>query len=242
MLIVDERVGSKDLLIALQNLGVPAELGHLYSGDVSFIGRGINDAPVYIGLELKRTTDLIGSLRSRRFQGFQLERLVNTYDRAWLISEGMWREGDGGILEVYQAGWRPALAGPRGVMASDLESWILSQTIRGGLGYRHCSHRVDTIRFIGVLYHWWVDRALDEHRGHQAIYTPSPDQASFVAPSLLRKIAAQLDGIGWEKSTAIETHFKTVVEMVEASESDWLEIPGIGKTLARRCVQSLHAA
>lgn len=232
MLIVDERVGSKDLLIALQNLGVPAELGHLDSGDVSFIGRGINDAPVYIGLELKRTTDLIGSLRSGRFQGFQLERLVNTYDRAWLISEGMWREGDGGILEVYQAGWRPALAGPRGVMASDLEAWLLTQTIRGGLGYRHAPHRADTIRFIAVLYAWWTEKNIGEHRGHEAIYLPSPDRATFLEPSTERKMISCIPKVGWEKSAALETHFGGIRALLAADEKEITKVAGVGKTIA----------
>lgn len=233
MLLVDERIGSKDLLIALQNQGVPAELAHLDSGDIAFIGRGIADAPVYIGVELKRTTDLIGSLRSGRFQGFQLERLVNTYDRAWLITEGMWREGDGGVLEVYNGGWERARAGIRGVMVSDLETWILTQTIRGGLGYRHAVHRRDTIRFIAVLYAWWTEKSLDEHRGHEAIYLPSPDRAQFVEPSTERKMLSCIPKVGWEKSAALEAHFGGVRGVLAASEQEITEVDGIGKTIAK---------
>lgn len=233
MLLVDERIGSRDLLIALQNQGVPAELAHLDSGDIAFIGRGIADRQIFVGIELKRTTDLISSLRSGRFQGFQLEKIVNTYDRGWFISEGEWREGYGGVLEVLTIdGWERASAGPHGIMMSDLESWIITQTIRGGLGYRHCSHREDTIRFIAVLYAWWTEKALDEHRGHEAIYLSPPDRATFIEPSTERKMISCIPKVGWEKSAALETHFGGIRGLLAASEKEVIEVEGIGKTIA----------
>jgi ERCC4-type nuclease len=240
VLLVDDRIGSKDLLGPLQQRGVPAELAHLDFGDFAFVGRGISDDTVTIGVELKETRDLISSLQSSRFAGHQLPGLIENYDRVWLLTEGIWREGDGGILETMVGGWRPVSVGPKRIMAGDLERWILTQTIRGGINHWHSPTRRDTLRFLSSLYHWWVDSSLDEHRSHQAIYTAPPDRATFVEPSVFRKMIAQLHGIGWEKSLAVEEHFGTISVMVAATTEEWMKIPGIGKTLADRSVETLH--
>jgi ERCC4-type nuclease len=52
-------------------------------------------------------------------------------------------------------------------------------------------------------------------------------------------MAAQLTGIGWEKSGAISHKFGSVREMANAEEKDWVEIPGVGKKLSRRIVAAL---
>src|SRR5689334_15702242 len=108
MLLVDPRIGSRDLLLPLQRFGVPAELSpvNMDAGDFAFVGRGVNDAALTVGIELKETVDLVQSLRSGRFAGHQLPGLLRTYDRAWLLTEGMWRVGESGLLEVWRyGGW-----------------------------------------------------------------------------------------------------------------------------------------
>ena len=52
-------------------------------------------------------------------------------------------------------------------------------------------------------------------------------------------MAAQLEGIGWEKSAAVAARFATVLDMVVATEKEWQAVPGVGKTLAARAVQQL---
>ena len=59
------------------------------------------------------------------------------------------------------------------------------------------------------------------------------------SPNLVRRVAAQLEGIGWEKSAAVATRFATVLDMVVATEKEWQAVPGVGKTLAARAVQQL---
>ncbi len=60
-------------------------------------------------------------------------------------------------------------------------------------------------------------------------------------PSLIRKVAAELPGIGWEKSKGIAVKFGSVAAMVEASVADWETVPGIGKSLAQSSVAALHS-
>jgi ERCC4-type nuclease len=232
LLLVDNRIGSKDLLRPLQLAGVPAELAHLEFADFAFIGRGHNDEDVYIGVELKETADLIGSLRSARFVGHQLPGLVNTYNHVWLVTEGIWRAGAGGVLEtIRHGGWEPVSVGRNRTMLNDLESWILTQVIRGGLHHHHCPTRVDTIRFLSVLYHWWTQKSLDDHKSHQQIYIPGPDRAVFVEPSTERKMLSCIPKIGWDKSGLLEEHFGGLRNVLAATPDELRAVKGIGDVI-----------
>jgi ERCC4-type nuclease len=240
-LFIDDRVGSKDLLSPLCNFGVQAELMRLEYGDFAFVGRGAQGSPVTIGIELKETRDLIKSLQSGRFAGHQLQGLLTHYDRAYLLTEGIWRASESGILEVFSGGWRPVAVGTKRIMARELDKWILTLTIRGGITHHHCPTRQDTIRWLSVLYHWWCDKDLDEHKSHLAFHQPDMDRALLEIPSLGRRVAKELPGIGWEKSRAVEQHFGgSVREMVNSPREEWTKIPGVGKVLAGRIVAELE--
>ena len=244
MLLVDERIGSRDLLGPLNRYGVPADLAHLDFGDFAFIGKGIDGADVFIGIELKESRDVVSSMLGGRFAGHQLYGLAmdehKIYDRAWLLTEGMWKQSDDGVLLHYtwdsatkKRGWFPVQVGTRAIMYNDLESWILTQTIRGGLSYWHCQTRQDTIRFIATLYHWWVDKELQQHRSHQAIYLPPPDKVMMSPPSEMLKMLAGIDGVGWDKGRAIENHFGKWGRFNDATLKQLIEVPGVGKVIAK---------
>lgn len=242
MLHIDDRIGSADLLPDLRRFGVPSELTRLPFGDAAFVGRGMNDAPVLIGIELKETQDLISSLQSSRFVGHQLHGLLEMYDRAWLVTEGTWRDTPEGILmELTDFGWRSATAGNRQpVMTRDIEKQLLTITIRGGISHWHCQTRRDTVRFLSALYHWWNDKSLDEHRSHEAIYHPPPDRAQMIAPSQFRSTVSTFPGIGWGKSRAAEEVFEgSIRAAVNATATEWQLVPGIGKGIAAKIVEAV---
>lgn len=255
--LVDERTGSKDLLGALQRMGVPAELAHLEFGDFQFMGRGIDDTDVPIAVELKRTTarwsrekheqtgtDLISSMYSTRFAGRQLGGLQG-FTRAWLLTEGIWRCTPEGIFEVLaNHEWHQITIGRSPVKMADVESWILTQVIRGGLSYWHAATRADVVRFLSVLFHWWTDKTLAEHRSNQAIYLPPPDRALFVEPSTFVKMASCLPSVGYEKAFALESEgfkFRLVnPDDTPATPKDLTRVDGIGKTIASKITESLR--
>ena len=240
MLFVDDRVGSKDLLGPLNKFGVQAELMRLEFGDFAFIGRGLAGKPVHIGIELKETRDLISSLQSGRFAGHQLQGLLSTYDHSWLVTEGIWRAADSGILEVMAGGWKTVKLGSRPMMARDLEKWLLTIHLRGGVSVQHCPTRRDTIRWISVLYKWWVDKNLEDHKSHQMFHQPYLDRNLLLNPSTCQRVSAQLPGIGYQKSLAVDAHFKgSVRRMVLSSQKEWERIEGIGPTIAAKVVEAL---
>lgn len=250
MLLLDDRVGSRDMRGALERQGLQVDLVRMDSCDVAFVGRGIGDEPITIGIELKRIketdgtrADLIASLRSGRLAGHQLGGM-QAYDRAWLITEGLWRGNDEGVLEIYQhGGWAPVHSGKSTLLMRDVEAQILSITTRGGLHYWHCPTSRDTIRFVTTLYHWWTAKALDEHRSHQVIYLPPPDRAVFIEPSaFVKMIYAGVKGLGYEKALAVEAHFGgSFKRLYEASVKELRTITGVGTTLADRIHTVLHS-
>jgi ERCC4-type nuclease len=58
--------------------------------------------------------------------------------------------------------------------------------------------------------------------------------------SLVRRVAATLDGVGWQKAKAIDQHFGTVAELVMADERELRAIEGIGKELSNKIVKQLR--
>ncbi len=247
MLLIDDRFGSKDMLIPLQTAGVPCELARLEFGDFAFIGRGIAGEDAFIGVELKRygtdegRSDLLRSMASGRFSGHQLIGLRQTYNESWLLTEGIHRASDAGVLEVLVGGqWKAASVNGRYVMSATLESWLLTQIIRGGVQHWHTSTRRDTVRFLSVLYQWWCTKNLDDHRSHQTIYTPPPARAMLVAPSTFVKMVASIPGVGWEKAFALDDSCKgSVTTLLGMTATNLQEVPGVGAVLAARIIAAL---
>lgn len=246
MIIVDDRAGSNRYPHLLSALGVKVTLGRLEYGDFSFLGSGPADAPVTIGIEHKRLDDLLQSITTGRFAGHQLPGLVTAYDHPYLMVEGIWRPEPGsGILQIRSGkGWQDHGRGARRWMYRDLEQWLYTIEHKAGVSVRKTSTSDESARSIQALYSWWC-RGWDDHRSHLAIsqahtITRSRDSALLHRPTLVRRIANELDGIGWDRSAAVAAHFPTVAQMMAADAKEWAKVPGIGKTIATRIVASLR--
>jgi ERCC4-type nuclease len=46
--------------------------------------------------------------------------------------------------------------------------------------------------------------------------------------------------VGWGKSKSVEERFPTVVEMVNATEKEWLSVPGVGKKMSKEIYSQLR--
>lgn len=254
MVIVDRRGGSggeesaRKRLQQLHNRNVDADLGLLPFGDYAILGNGPGGKDIMIGVELKTSRDILTSLRSNRLQGHQVPGMVQMYEgRAWLLTEGIWREHDGD-WEVYQGSWQTFSAGNRTVQMTDIESWILSTVTFGGLMYWHCPLQTDTARFIRDLDHLWCDKTYDQHKTYEVIYRKPPDRVSFGEPSDFVKMVAVIDKVGWDKARALEAAFRNP----ETGEGDWerlmaadrktlLQVEGVGKVIADNLIKTLHS-
>lgn len=204
MLFVDPRQGSCELVKPLRAAGLNIDDTVQLDCDIHFTGRGERGAPVSIGIEHKKVSDLISSLNSARLQGLQLPRMLDTYDRNWLIVEGDWQHDEHGRVTMFKSKGRrrPVHGAPPAV---ELEKRLLTLEIRGGFRIRHCATRRDTVRFVVALYRTWTDKDLDEHKSHLAMHEgPDFDRKLRIPMSDFRQAIARLDGIGYVTSQYIE--------------------------------------
>jgi ERCC4-type nuclease len=241
VILLDRRIGSSDLYQPLRAFGLPVHLTTLDSADVAWLGRGLGEEPVPIGVEIKRIGDLLTSITTGRLSGYQLPKLINEYRHAWLLIEGQYRSGAEGLLETRQgAVWAPHALGRSPWTYREVEAFLTTLEVRAGVHVRRAWNRGETAALVAMLYQWWTAKGYDEHRAHQAMYSPAMDAGLLYKPSLARRVAAELPGIGIGKSGAVADRFKTVRRLVGASEEEWQEVPGIGKTLAKRISDALE--
>lgn len=251
MLFIDPRLGNRngesldidrEYIFPLSRLGIRAEPLTMEFGDVAFEGRGEGGASVVVGLELKKTEDLIRSLLHKKLAGVQLPGVYRDYAQRWLLTEGIWRENaDNGYLEVMRNGWQPARAGNMFIKASDMRRHLMTLRFMFGAQYEHCPTRRDTIGFLADLYTWWTSKDLDQHKAHLQMYYNPPPLVQYQEPTLTQKIAALLEGIGWTKGKAVAEFFGfSVRRMACAPVQEWMKIDGIGKKIAESAVKQLE--
>ncbi len=244
MILVDRRVGSNDFLKPLLSMGVKAELADLEFGDIAFAGRGSNDAPVMVGIEFKNLNDLVASIRSGRLAGHQLPGIRKTYDHAWLLVEGLWRQDDHGIVTTFRGksgGWKRVHGNMR---ASELDKTLLTFELCAGVHLHHSHTRQETLRWMVNLYRWWTDTAIDQHTSHLAIH----EAPTLVPISPARRTLCTLPGVGIQVSKAAMHYFKSVVSAVNGTEEEWAALEckmgskkrKLGRAVASRVLSFLH--
>ncbi len=239
-MIVDKRAGSVDLYPQLQMAGVrPLELGTLGYGDVQIEGRGPEGCPVLVGVEYKKLGDICQSIDNGRLVGHQLPGMLECYQDVWVLIEGIYRIGRSGDILVQQGPhWRSLRSGTGTFTALALSSFLLTLQIKLGVKVWHTGTSTQTVQWLSALNHWWTSKDYEDHRAHLA-FDNSTALSLISRPSLVRRVAKELPGIGWDRSGAVARHFPSVVDMVNAPQSEWKQIAGIGKVTAEKVVRQM---
>jgi len=237
---LDDRVGAIELKGLLEARRFRMTVERLNSGDIALEGflahgRGM------IGIERKRIHDVLSSMESHRLSGFQLIKMCKDYEILYLIVEGVHRENpDNGLLEEPHAGhWRPVTLGARRFMYYDFDAHLTSLELKTPLHVRRTRDPAETVSAVDTIWRWSNAKEWHQHRSHEGFYKqPAVGPLSLTKPSLVRRVAAEVQGIGWERSRDVERRFRTCIDMVLATEKEWMEIPRVGPTIARRAVKS----
>ncbi len=239
MIMVDDRIGSKDLVTLL-----PPDLCkrmRLDAGDAAFWGYG-PEGPLTlpVGIELKNVADAISCMKSGRLVGEQMPKLSQVYKRVYLIIEGQFRASPKGTLESFswykgQPTW--SSIGSSTISYHMFDSWINTLAEIGRIVVKRSLDRKETAAQVLGLYRWWT-KDYSEHRSLMA-FDSSQEPLLLTKPSVKRKVAACLPGIGWSKSENVASHFQSITDMANAGEAEWLKIDGVGKTLAKKIVAAL---
>lgn len=261
---VDDRQGSLELIPTLQmaaqsictakSAAIPRVTScRMLGGDVCFDGIGYGDRRISIGIERKRlhslNSDIISSIRTGRYSGHQLVMMSDLYDEQYLVIEGYHRcspDGDLQVLASHSDETGPTLGG----------KWIPVYLGKSVIRYTELEHFIDTLnrctqvrvltsttpwdtasQIISLYTH--AQRAYTDHHAHKQLHVPQTI-ATVGKASFVRRVAAQLDGIGWEKSGLLDLKFNSVADMCESMANEFQGIKGIGKVLAQRIWDQLH--
>lgn len=239
-------VGSREFEPLLSKRGTACELVNKLPADFEIVGQGRGGVPWRIGVERKTLSDLCSSLVRDRLFGTQLPRMVQEYDRIWLLIEGVFRCGRDDAVEVW--GWeqrsgRQGWIGARsGLSWSQLQKWLMSYDeavaawpapnagVGHGLRWRTSTER-ETTEWLAGLLSWW-GKPYHRHAGHIAIELdhPMPQRvhAMIHKPNRVQKNAFSLDEIGAKTALKVGRYFRSIEEMILADESEWRKA-GLGR-------------
>jgi ERCC4-type nuclease len=233
VIMVDRR--EKDMVKLLPECPV-VELEY---GDYCIYGNGPEGA-VTVGVERKKVRDLITSMMSGRMSGHQIPGMSENYFRSYLIVEGEWKEEDGEIWVKKEGKWKQGHFGRRKVRAADIWTFLTSLEVFYSLTVRLTRSVEETVDTLRQLDRWW-GKPWNKHNSIMMKATPATRVSLAPGkPSLVRRVAVELPGIGIDRAKLVEKEFRSVVEMVEAPEHRWEGIPGIGKQTARMVVRAVR--
>ncbi len=242
MITLDDRTGSAELA-PLFPPTIPVQVSRLDFADAMFLGNGPDESIVTIGIERKAVRDLLNSMVTGRLSGHQLPGLFQQYDYVYILVEGCWRYGKEGILESMVGNyWVPSTMGERRFMAKEMVAFLNTLAIKVGVQVVYSDNPQETVSLIGTLYHWWNSKSFSQHDSHLSpnkAHKGDQGQAQFTKPSLVRRVAAEIKGIGWGKSKEVAEYFPSVRRMAMASEQEWRSIQGIGKGIAQSAVAEM---
>lgn len=208
-------------------------------GDFCWEGKGPEGAPWLVGVERKVIGDLLSCMTTNRFTDHQLPGMLATYNVSYLIVEGMCKyDLTDGVFKVYKGGvWAPAGFSQRVFRASEVLGFLNTLTIMTGVHVIRTQSDRETASTLLALYYWWTSKDFEQHRSHLQAGTKVQLLGRM---SLLRRWAKELPGIGYDRSKSVEQHFKSPIAMATSTPEDWLQIPGVGKTLANKAVEAMR--
>jgi hypothetical protein len=126
---------------------------------------------------------------------------------------------------------------------SYLESSLLSYSA-AGISHKHFSTISDCAQWIYTLYKWW-SRPFNSHKSFRVFDRTSDNRRPAIMGNIdpvtrtIMDFADRIPGIDFTLAKSIASHFSSVQEMVNAPESEWVKIDGIGKVKARIAVETM---
>lgn len=234
MIRIDDRVGAVELLPLFPEGTCQVE--RMEFGDLAWEGRGPEGMPWQIGVERKVIGDLINCITTNRFTDHQLPGMLNTYNFTYLVVEGLTKYESPLVEQYHYGGWKPIEYGKRQFYTNEVLGFLNTVSIMTGMRVLRTTSDKETVAHMLALHRWWTVKDFDSHRSHLAA---GSKVAPLVKWSLLRHWAADLPGIGDRKSGEVAKHFESPRDMANAPVDRWLEIDGIGKTIATKVVEAI---
>lgn len=226
-------------------IGVPCEvvpMAVMPYGDACFQGNG-PDGPISVGIERKKIHDLLQCIDDHRLSARQMVGMRETYHKCYLYVEGLFKpHEDGTLMEGFlgkdgKLSWGPLRYRSQTVKYSKLRRYLFS-IAHGGFDVVYTRDIFQTAYDVTEAYHYWNKKWKD--------HTSLLELQKFALPcltgepSLTRKWAHDIRGIGIKHSEQAEKVFKSPIKLATASEMEWLRIEGIGVDTAQRIVREIN--
>lgn len=236
LILIDYRIGSAELEPLIKRIGVRCEKTELQSGDIMFEGRGPN-GPVLVGIERKKLHDMLNCIDDARYNDQRI-RMRQDYDISILMVEGHWKPHDnqGFLMEGFSGGiaWGYCQYRSQRTMYSKLKRYLMSVAL-SGVVIDHSRDAYQTAYNICEWYHYFQKRDHTSLLEIQKIAIPTMNYR----PTLVRKWANDIEGIGTKLSLDAEKVFKKPITLANSDERDWLRIPGIGIKMAQQIIKDI---
>lgn len=243
----DRRRFSPSFLSRFNGLAVPTDLEY---ADAAFLGR---DPSVSVGLEFTAPVNLAESVVHSGRILEQIRRGRAVYSHYFLM---VWGDTDCDADGHYCTRWysreerrtilRPVVirepnsgrtvAGP--FLYQAVDNFLNSLSILCGVYVKKARDEAELVRQTMDLWHWF-SKPMEDHttRLDERFYVPTFMPSDI---PLVRRVAKELPGVGTGRSHAVAKQFGSVYRMANADEADWLEVDGIGKTIAGRVVRAIR--
>lgn len=243
MILVSSAVGSKELKPIIRSLGVVCDAVPLEFGDAAFEGNG-PEGLMSIGVERKRLHDILQCIDDGRYTGHQRIGMNKAYRKSFLIIEGWWKphSQSGLLMEGFidkrgTLAWAYCRPRGQGVMYSKLYRYLISVQL-GGVVVVYSKDIGQTCFDVVEMYHYF-QKPWRDHKSlleMQKLVIPTLE----TKPSLTRRWAACLPGIGTELSSEAERVFRKPIALATADETDWLRLEGVGVSTAQKIVREIN--
>lgn len=194
---------------------------------------------VRASIERKKIPDMVACIHSGRYLNQARNSVDHGFNRLVIIVEGVVRPGETGLLETIPDSdplrWVPVM--PETTYYR-FNQYLDQLSLYCGILVKRSETVMETAAQVMSLYRM-LQCHPEEHKSLNQMYVEPPGRAWLVKPSLVRRVAHELPGIGWERSGEVAGHFKSVREMCMAGEEEWGSIPGIGRKTARGVVSAI---
>lgn len=229
MMLVDDQSGSKDLYPYIRALTTECLLTRIDPpfADIAWYGNGPDDKQVKVGVEYKKLPDVLDCMMDGRFAAHQAVGMVEHYDRRYLLIEMQRHRFDrnNGILQRMKGNnWYDVMRNGRGFTYRDLEHWVTTVEEQAQFRVVKVYDEYESARWTFSKYTWYTAKGWDEHDSFKQFHVPPPPTAAFVKPNVVRRVAKEIGGIGWDRSIPVATHFGSVYNLATADASDWASI------------------
>lgn len=235
-LYIDSRGGSCELPPHIRPHKVPVQTVHGLDGDFEFMGYGPGDLPIAIGGEHKKISECLTSMSDGRLTGTQAARMLQSYQRVYLVIQGRTRIAKDGTLEYFARKER------------NKEIWYTAYS-RSGAGWQAYDFfaRIASLEeFLGIRVHLTEDAAMSGallafwYRYWQKFYSDHKSWAQWdqsgtgrntsnlMMPTsnlpIVTRWAREIRNIGQHKAHYVGSYFKTAANMVLAGKEEWSKV------------------